>query len=143
MFPIEVDFKGRPIDAAYAASRDRNEKLTEIKQMKGASETHPFLSPNDEFSNFEIWSNLLLGDPSGRVTHIVGSYARQALKDGLAMQDARGFNPYKFGFGAAADSHNTAVPYRQENYFGAHGPTDATPEIRLSGPTRGDTSPRL
>jgi hypothetical protein len=52
MFPIEVDFKGRPIDAAYAASRDRNEKLTEIKQIKGASETHPLLSPTDEFSAF-------------------------------------------------------------------------------------------
>jgi Protein of unknown function (DUF3604) len=141
MFPIEVDFKGRPIDAAYAASRDRNEKLTEIKQIKGASETHPLLSPNDEFSNFEIFSNLL-GDPSGRVPHIVGSYARQALKDGLAMQDARGFNPYKFGFGAAADSHNTAVPYRQENYFGAHGLTDATPQIRLSGHLTAGIDPR-
>ena len=74
MFPIEVDFKGRSIDAAYAASRDRNEKLTETKQVKGASETHPLLSPTDEFSGFEIWSNLL-GDPSGCVPHIVGSYA--------------------------------------------------------------------
>jgi hypothetical protein len=141
MFPIEVDFKGRPIDAAYAASRDRNEKLTEIKQIKGASETHPLLSPNDEFSGFEIWSNLL-GDPVGRIPHIVGSYARQALKDGLALLDTKGFNPFKFGFGAAADSHNTAVPYRQENFFGAHGVTDATPEIRLSGRLNAGIDPR-
>src|SRR5262249_23039619 len=49
----------------------------------------------------------------GRIPHIVGSYVRQALKDGLTMQDTKGFNPYKMGFGAAADSHNTAVPYRQ------------------------------
>jgi len=63
----------------------------------------------------------------------VGSYARQALKDGIAMEDARGYNPYKFGFGAASDSHNTAVPYRQENFFGAHGATDGTIELRLSG----------
>jgi hypothetical protein len=142
MFPIEVDFKGRPIDAAYAASRDRNEMLTEIKQIKGASETHPLLSPNDEFSGFEIFS-ILLGDPQGRIPHIVGSYARQALKDGLAMQDAKGYNPFKFGFGAAADSHNTAVPYRQENYFGAHGLTDATPEIRLSGKLTAGIDPRM
>ena len=123
MFPTEVDSKGRPIDAAYAASRVRNEPLIEIKQLKGTSETHPLLSPNDEFASFEIMS-FLLGDPPGRIPHIVGSYARQALKDGLAMQDTKGFNPYKFGFGAASDSHNTAVPYRQDNFFGGHAFTD-------------------
>ena len=98
----------------------RNEPLIEIKQLKGTSETHPLLSPNDEFANFEIMS-VLLGNPPGRIPHIVGSYARQALKDGLALQDTKGFNPYKFGFGAASDSHNTAVPYRQDNFFGGHG----------------------
>jgi len=132
MFPTEVDTKGRPIDAAYAASRLRNEPLIEIKQLKGTSETHPFLSPTDEFANFEIMS-VLLGNPPGRIPHIVGSYARQALKDGLAMQDAKGFNPYKFGFGAASDSHNTAVPYRQDNFFGGHSVADGTIEIRMAG----------
>ena len=132
MFPTEVDSKGRPIDAAYAASRVRNEPLIEIKQLKGSSETHPLLSPSDEFANFELMS-VLLGDPSGRIPHIVGSYARQALKDGLAMQDTRGINPYKFGFGAASDSHNTAVPYRQDNFFGGHSFTDGTPEVRMAG----------
>jgi len=132
MFPVDVDSKGRPIDAAYAASRERNEPLTEIKQIKGTSETHPLLSPNDEFASFEIMSILLAGPP-GRIPHIVGSYTRQALKDGLAMQDTEGFNPYKFGFGAASDSHNTAVPYRQDNFFGGHGFMDATIEARMSG----------
>src|SRR5574342_158822 len=132
MFPIEVDSKGRPIDAADAASRARNEPLIEIKQLKGTSETHPFLSPNDEFANFELMS-VLLGTAPGRIPHVVGSYARQALKDGLAMQDAKGMNPYKFGFGAASDSHNTAVPYRQDNFFGGHSFTDGTIEVRMSG----------
>jgi len=132
MFPIEVDTKGRPIDAAYAASRVGNEPLTEIKQLKGTSETHPLLSPNDEFASFELMS-VLLGNPQGRIPQIVGSYARQAWKDGLAMQDAKGFNPYKFGVGAASDSHNTAVPYRQENMFGGHSFTDGTIEARMSG----------
>jgi len=136
MFPIEVDTKGRPIDAAYAASRVRNEPLTEIKQLKGTSETHPLLSPNDEFSSFELMS-VLLGNPAGRIPHIVGSYARQALKDGLTMQDTKGFNPYKFGFGAASDSHNTAVPYRQDNFFGGHSFTDGTIEARMSGTIAG------
>jgi hypothetical protein len=132
MFPTEVDTKGRPIDAAYAASRTRNEPLIEIKQLKGTSETHPLLSPNDEFASFELMS-VLLGNPPGRIPHIVGSYARQALKDGLALQDSQGFNPFKFGFGAASDSHNTAVPYRQDNFFGGHTFTDGTPEARMSG----------
>jgi Protein of unknown function (DUF3604) len=132
MYPTEVDTKGRPIDAAYAASRTRNEPLIEIKQLKGTSETHPLLSPNDEFANFELMS-ILLGNPPGRIPRIVGSYARQALKDGLAMQDTRGLNPYKFGFGAASDSHNTAVPYRQDNFFGGHTFTDGTIQARMSG----------
>ncbi len=132
MFPTEVDVDGRPIDAAYAASRVRNEPLIEVKQLKGTSETHPLLSPTDEFASFEIMS-VLLGNPPGRIPHIVGSYARQALKDGLALEDSKGFNPYKFGFGAAADSHNTAVPYRQDNFFGGHTFTDGTPEARMSG----------
>ena len=63
---------------------------------------------------------MLLGDPAGRIPHIIGSYARQALKDGLTLQDTKGFNPYKFGFGAAADSHATGVPYREDNFFGPH-----------------------
>ena len=132
MFPIDVDTKGRPIDAAYATARMRNEPLIEIKQLKGTSETHPMLSPNDEFASFELMS-VLLGNPPGRIPHIVGSYARQALKDGLAMQDAKGYNPYKFGFGAASDSHNTAVPYRQGNYFGGHSFTDGTIQARMAG----------
>jgi Protein of unknown function (DUF3604) len=134
MYPIDVDSLGRPIDAAWAASRDRNERLVEIKQIKGQSETHPLLSPNDEFANYEIMSFLIgLPEDDGRVAHIVGSYARQALKDGLTFQDTRGFNPYKFGFVAGSDSHNTGVPYRQNNFYGGHGINDGTIETRMSG----------
>jgi hypothetical protein len=134
MYPVDLDSYGRPIDAAWAAARDRNERLIEIKQMKGQSETHPLLSPNDEFASYEIFSGLLgLSPESGRIDHITGSFARQALKDGIAMQDVRGYNPYKFGFGAAADSHNTGTPYRHDNYFGAHGEIDGTVERRLAG----------
>ena len=85
MYPTEIDISGRPIDRAYAEDRMRNEPLIEIKQTKGQSETHPALSPNDEFADYQIWSTML-GDPTGRLTHIVGSYARQALKDGLALE---------------------------------------------------------
>ena len=132
MYPTDVDLKGRPIDKTYAESRMRNEPLIEIKQIKGQSETHPLLSPNDEFANYEILT-YLLGNPDGRIPHVIGSYARQALKDGLALQDTKGFNPYRFGFGAAADSHDTGVPYRQDNFFGAHGIADGTIQTRMSG----------
>ena len=132
MYPIDVDSFGRPIDAAWATSRDRNEHLVEIKQIKGQSETHPLLSPNDEFANYEVLS-YLLGNPDGRFDHIVGSYARQALKDGLTMQGTKGYNPYKFGIVGGSDSHNTGVPYRQNNFYGGHARLDGTIETRMSG----------
>ena len=134
MYPIDVDSLGRPIDAAWAESRMRNERLIEIKQIKGQSETHPLLSPNDEFANYEILSFLIgLPEESGLIPHIVGSYARQALKDGLTMQDTRGYNPYKFGIVGGSDSHNTGAPYRQNNFYGGHGINDGTIETRMSG----------
>jgi hypothetical protein len=131
MFPLEVDNKGRPIDAAWAQQRLDNEPLTEIHQVKGTSETHPALSPNDEFANFEIM-NFLIGIPNS-VSSLNGSYIRQAYENGLAMQEKRGYNPYKMGVVGASDSHNTVVPYSQADNFGSHGFADATPEARLAG----------
>src|SRR5512136_154214 len=134
MYPTDVDSYGRPIDAAWASARDRNERLVEIKQIKGQSETHPLLSPNDEFASYEVSSGLLGLPPSvGRVDHIRGGFARQALKDGIALQDVRGFNPYKLGFGAASDSHNTGSPYRHDNFYGAHAQIDGTVDRRMAG----------
>jgi hypothetical protein len=131
MFPLDVDSKGRPIDAAWAQDRMNNEPLSEITQLKGTSESHPSLSPNDEFANFEIFTYLLGGVT--RAPKIHGSYIREAYQNGLGMQDARGYNPYKFGVVGASDSHDTAVAYLQSNYFGGHGLLDATPQTRLSG----------
>ncbi|MDL2410076.1 DUF3604 domain-containing protein [Rhizobium calliandrae] len=142
MYPTEIDINGRPIDRAYAEDRMRNEPLIEIKQIKGASETHPLLSPTDEFANYEILT-YLLSNPEGRIPHVIGSYARQALKDGLTLEDTKGFNPYKFGFGAASDSHNTGVPYRQNNFFGGHASLDGTIEKRMSGTIFAGMDPRL
>ncbi len=140
MYPIDVDTYSRPIDAAWAASRDRNERLVEIKQIKGQSETHPMLSPNDEFASYEIYSGLLgLPPDSGRIDRIHGSFARQAYKDGIALQDTRGYNPYKFGMAGGSDSHNTGSPYRQDNFFGGHAEVDGTVEKRLAGVLLGDT----
>ncbi len=134
MYPIDVDSYGRPIDAAWAAARDRNERLVEIKQIKGQSETHPLLSPNDEFASYEIASALLGLNPAvGKVDSIQGSYGRQALKDGITMQDVKGYNPYKFGMAGGSDSHNTGSPYRHDNFYGGHAQIDGTVDKRMAG----------
>ncbi len=142
MFPLEVDSKGRPIDAAWAQSRVNNEPLSEIQQLKGASETHPALSPNDEFARHEILE-YLLGEVD-RAPRLHGSYIREGYESGLAMQDTRGYNPYKFGLVGASDTHGTAAAYAQSNYFGGHGLLDATPQARISGvQTAGMTMDKL
>jgi len=141
MYPVDLDeTTGRPIDAAWAAARDRNERLVEIKQGKGQSETHPLLSPNDEFAGYELYE-AILGLPAdvGRIDHINGSYGRQALKDGITMQDVRGYNPYKFGMAGGSDSHNTGSPYRQDNFYGLHADADGTVERRFAGVLIGGT----
>jgi hypothetical protein len=141
MYPVDVDqTTGRPIDAAWAAARDRNERLVEIKQGKGQSETHPLLSPNDEFASYELYQAILgLPADEGRIDRVIGSYGRQALKDGITMQDVRGYNPYKFGMAGGSDSHNSASPYRQDNFFGLHADADGTVERRFAGVLIGGT----
>jgi hypothetical protein len=142
MLPTEVDFKGRPIDKAWAESRLRNEILTEMKQIKGQSETHPALSPSDEFANYEILA-FLLGEPQGVFARLPGGYVRQGWKDGIAMQDAAGYNPYKMGMAGGSDSHNSASPYRQNNFYGGHARLEGTIEARMSGRLFTGLDPRL
>jgi Protein of unknown function (DUF3604) len=134
MFPTEVDHTGRPIDKAYAEARLRNEPLTEMKQVKGQSETTPNLSPNDEFANYEVFVWHILGS-QGAAPKEYGSYVRQAYRDGIAMEGARGFNPYKFGVVSGSDSHVSIVPYTQSNFQGVHGTVDDTIQKRLDGAT--------
>ncbi|MCB1965139.1 MAG: DUF3604 domain-containing protein, partial [Candidatus Accumulibacter sp.] len=107
---------------------------TEMKQVKGQSETTPGLSPNDEFANYEVFVWHLLGK-KGPPPQEYGSYIRQAYKDGVAMEQARGFNPYKPGVVGGSDSHVSVVPYRQKNFFGVHGTVDDTIEKRINGAT--------
>ena len=68
------------------------------------------LSPNDDFANFEVL-NYLLGDPAGRIDHHTRQlHPARPCSDSVAMQQARGYNPYKFGIVGGSDSHNTGVP---------------------------------
>jgi hypothetical protein len=130
LYPRQRAWSGKPIDKAYAETRMRHEPVSEIAQVKGQSETTPYLSPEDEFANFNVFVWLLLG-AKGTPTDY-GSYMRLALRDGIAMQGALGYNPYKFGFVGASDSHSAASAYRHDDYFGEHSTFDDTPQKRLS-----------
>lgn len=127
---------GRPIDKAYAELRARNEPLAEITQIKGTSETHPSLSTNDEWANFEIME-IYIG-ANKPITKFSGGYVRDALKTGILMQDQKGFNPFKFGFIGSSDTHNAAPGSVEErNYFSKVGRIDGTPAQRGSIPQGG------
>jgi len=122
-----VDSKGRPIDQAYAELRAANEPLAEISQNKGASETHPALSPNDEFSNFEFYDHLLIS--ADRKSKPGGSYVRDALGRGLVIaQSAGGVNPYKYGIVGASDFHNGLSDSAEGAFAGTFGAVDPTKE---------------
>ena len=112
-----VKFDGKPIDAAYSKTRAVNEPLYEITQIKGTSETHPTLSPTDEFANFEQWDYTLSADAE-RPTHRKGSFARQALLDGMSQESKGNGNPFKYGFIGDTDTHNAAASNEEFNYTG-------------------------
>ena len=136
-----TNWAGEPIDAAYAEQRRRNEPLVEITQGKGTSETHPALSPNDEWAGFEVWfkNSMAFGaDGSWVFTDgaTTGAYARDALRTGLEIEREIGANPYLFGFIGATDGHNAAGSVEEDQHFGHAGTTDGTPAARGSMPER-------
>ena len=112
-------FDGTPMDAGYAALRSRWEPIMEITQIKGDGETHPYLSPEDEFADFERWD---VGNLDGSVPKtpemLRYEYARSALLTGLEVEAAVGVNPYDFGFNGTSDSHTGLPSTGEENYFG-------------------------
>jgi hypothetical protein len=126
MFPIIESFTGKPIDREYAETRAQWERLYEATQMKGDGETHPFLSPNDEFADYETWDkgNLDLSEAK-KPEMLEFEYARSALKNGLKLENELGVNPYKFGMIGSTDSHTGLATAEEDNFFGktsAHEP---------------------
>jgi hypothetical protein len=150
MFPLQ-DSEGNVISKEYADSRMKWEPLVEMTQIKGDSETHPNLSPTDEFADYETYDHLIsvegaearnmftdgfLGQLSEQDRELVlknkqhvakaGDYARSALKRGLVIQDRIGANPYKFGMIGSTDSH-TSMASAEENNFHGKMAIDSTP----------------
>ena len=122
-------FLGGPIDERYARRQQLNEPLFEIHQLKGNSDAHPWLSPNDEFADFEPFPNMInVGMPS----QIKNGFYRQALGDGFKIEKEVGYNPYKMGVVAGADVHSGYQGNEEFNFHGGHGEIDDTAKKRLN-----------
>ncbi|WP_206688041.1 DUF3604 domain-containing protein [Aestuariibaculum marinum] len=121
-------FDGTPLTKELAALRNKYEVLYEITQGKGTSETHPILSPNDEFANFEIWDkgNLVMVPKTKDMLQT--EYGRKALKDGLKLESKLGINPFKYGFVGGTDSHTSLSTADENNYWGKYASSEPSPE---------------
>ena len=120
---------GKKLDKAYAQRRQQWEPLYEATQIKGDSEAHPFLSPDDEFADYETWAfgNL---DLSEKKTNdmLQYEYARSGLKQGLEYQDKLGVNPFQFGMIGSTDSHTSLPAVAEQNFFGKHAGSEPSAE---------------
>ena len=128
MFPIIESFTGKPVDREYVETRAKWERLYEVTQTKGTGEAHPYLSPNDEFANFELWDK---GNLDGSVPKskdmLEFEYARAALKNGLKLEQELGTNPYKFGMVGSSDAHTGLAAMEEDNFFGKTTPQEPSP----------------
>jgi len=118
----EVTLKGRkPLDEAYVTARKRWEPIYEATQIKGDGEAHPFLSPDDEFADYETWDLGNLDSSFAKTNEMLDNeYARSALKIGLNYQEKFGVNPFQFGLTGAGDSHTSLSAMEENSFFGKH-----------------------
>ena len=111
--------------------RLRHEPVVEITQIKGDSETHPDLSPEDPFADFELYPHYIQQNAPPYVAH-KGDYVRSALKRGLLIEEKIGFNPYRFGVIGSTDAHTGVSSAEEPNFWGKLA-RDSTPETKASG----------
>jgi hypothetical protein len=124
-----VTLSGEPLDQDYAQRRSQWEPLLEVSQIKGDGESHPFLSPNDEFADFETWDSGNLDLSQAKTNSMLkGEYAREALKSGIAFEQALGANPFQFGMIASTDSHTSLSAVEENNFFGKHSGAEPSAE---------------
>lgn len=134
LFPLTDTYAGGKVDKNYVELRAKWEPLYEVTQIKGDGETHPFLSPNDEFADYETLDkgNLDLTEVK-QDDMLQREYAREALKNGLVLETQLGTNPYKFGMVGATDSHTALSTAEEENFFGKSTSAEPSP-TRISHP---------
>ena len=141
MFEME-SFKGNALDIEYANKRMRNEPLVEITQVKGTSDTHPLLSPDDEWADFEIM-DVRVGSRPPTYSKPSGSYVREAYLNGLTLEFTKQGNPYKFGLIGSTDTHVVAASLDESNFWSKVGLLDGDPENRGSVPLKEENVERL
>lgn len=128
MFPLIESFNGKPIDREYAETRAKRERIYEVTQMKGDGESHPYLSPNDEFANFERWDKGNLDMTAKKDKAMLEfEYARSALKNGLKVESQLGTNPYKIGLIGSTDAHTSMATTDDNNFWGKTAPNEPSP----------------
>ncbi|GGO79324.1 hypothetical protein GCM10011348_13320 [Marinobacterium nitratireducens] len=123
MFSLKT-FEGKELTKAWADARAKWEPLYEITQPKGTGEQHPTLSPNDEFAGFEIWDKGNLNLLPKKEGMIATEYAREALKNGLMLEEKLGTNPFKFGIAGGTDMHTGLTADEENNFFGKYGTSE-------------------
>jgi hypothetical protein len=130
MFPVRAQYDGKRLDKEYVEQRIKWEPLYEVTQIKGDGEAHPYLSPDDEFADYENWDiGNLDSVPTVKTDDMLaGEYAREALKNGLVLEARLGTNPYKFGMVGSTDSHTGLVTAQEDNFFGKHTGAEPKPE---------------
>ena len=129
MFPVDAQFTGKAIDQNYVQLRAKWEPMYEITQIKGDGETHPLLSPDDAFADYETWDvgNLDLSEAKSQEM-LQYEYAREALKNGLLLENRLGTNPYKFGLIGSTDSHTALSAVEEDNFFGKATNAEPSPQ---------------
>lgn len=133
MFPVERAYTGKRINKSYVEQRAKWERLYETTQTKGDGEAHPFLSPNDEFADFETWDKGNLDASAAKKKSMLEfEYSRAALKNGLKLEAKFGTNPYKFALIGSSDAHTGLAAMEEENFFGKTTPQEPSPE-RMTG----------
>ena len=114
----ETRFDGTPMTTAYAQGRQRWERLFELTQIKGQSESHPTLSPTDEFAKWDMWDTGNLDGVGKKPGMIRTEYWREALKSGMRIEAVLGTNPFKYGAESGTDTHTGLPTAEEDNFWG-------------------------